>query len=669
LKLLSPKKQKEYLSKAQDVPRQYQNHWDKLYSDYFNDYRKMSKGRLPTRIESLFERGEYKYHSKLIPRMIPDAIKFLTVTADAALFNREKIFDFVGRRGSLDATKAKNSYDVVAYQWDVTNARKQMKKAIKDAASVGAGFLERHHYTDRRLNPQYVDVGGQRVFDAQRYDTVYAGPKIYRLAPEMVLVDPYARDLDEMTGYIKKMVVPRSAIIKEGVEGGLYFDYQKNIKKIEAGDFDEHYRDAYDVESDHQTQGEHISTPDFPVLLTEWWMSTALDGETPGWTVMTIANWEQNPILLRYETDPMLTGTHPLYMVQMSPVNDRLYGESVPEIAQGYMVEQFYKRNQAINLINVGAAVGGIVVMPSGMVDKHSVLAKLNKVLVSTGPAKGQIEHLKLDLSAYPSLIGESERIKRDAEHSLAQPPISRGIAPERRETATTTAIQDQNAKTLSNDPIAELEESMIKPIAKDFLLHTQLLVPDQFTIRVLGREKNYVFREVSREDILGAYDVKCHASSEITTKTIKQAIMNNMASLYLGNPLIRMDRQAFARKHFEINEIDEGDKIIDTTTDTQAEIQRENEMLLNGILIRALEHENHPEHIAGHMRAANEMGQQMSQNELYFILAHIQEHKELMAQLQGQQVPGEKAEQPTFQDQGEQLNYIGSDMNARISG
>ncbi len=671
---LSKKKEDELVKKAVAVIDRWKTWWDtKLYKAYFPDFRRMAEGKLPKKIEDDLKQTKYKRHSKLVPRLIPDSIDDMTSKLFNSLFNREKIFDFVGRINPEDHDQAADARNVVQYDWDFEfsdslKAKMELRKAIKDSVTVGGGFVERQHTVERVLSPRYV--GGE--YKANHFDVVYVGPKWVWIRTEMIYLDPTTRIFEKRSGYIKLLMTSISSIKKEGVEGGLYHGYKKNIKNIERGDYDENIEEAYDTGDDHRASADADEAPDFKVLLAEWWTSVDPLKEVLTEHVVTIANPWNKPQLLRYGRDPMQTGKDPLRMCIVYPREDRVFGNCLPEMLKDYMLEMAYKQNQRINLINKAAAVGGTIFGNiSQLFGKNTVLADFGNIVNTRG---SDVKDIRIDLSAYQFLMIEEDRIAKKADKTAATNPVTAGLEASRRETATTTATIDQNAKRRTNDPIGMVEDTLIKPCAKDTLLHEFLLGEESKWIRVLGQDRKWIFKNIKREDILGNYDVVCHASSEIIPEAIRLANMNSMAQMYLNSSL-DYDRQEFGRQHFKMAEIPGADRMVSDITLEQERVERENGMLADGVPVVPIEKENHSFHVIGHMKAAQEFGGLEPDPADPIMLnfeRHIQIHLQMQAALSGQQgglTVGNVPQQPSFDNMGDLLSRVGTDNRTRLGG
>lgn len=668
---LSKKKEEKLVQKTVDVIDQWKNWWDgKLYKGFFPDYRRMADGKLPQVIEDKLSADKYKRRAKLVPRLIPDAISDMTSKLFNALFNRDKLFDFVGRINAEDDDKAADAYHVVKHDWDFEFAdlmptKIEFRKALRDSVTVGGGFVERQHHTERILSPRYI--GGE--YKASHFETVYVGPRYVWIRAEMIYVDPTTRIFKKRSGYIKLLTTSISAIRKEAVEGGLYEEYKKNVKNIQKGDFDPDLEATYDPSDDHRGNQQDDEAPDFKVTLGEWWTSIDPLKEILTEHVVTIANPLKTPLLLRYDRDPMQTGKDPLEMCVVYPDDTRLFGKCIPEMQQDYMLEMFYKRNQRIDLINRAKAIGGTTFGNTSAFNKNTLLVKEGLFVNMRG---SDMKHIPLDLTAYPHLMAEEDRIRKDADRTAATNPVTMGLEASRRETATTTATIDENAKRRSNDPISMAEDTLIRPCAKGSLIHEYVLGSEEKWVRILGRDRKWIFKNIRREDILGNFDVVCHASTEILARAVKQANMNAMGQMYM-NSAVEFDRQEFAREHFKLSEIPNADRIVSDVTLEKERIARENSMLIAGIGIKPLMKENHSQHVIGHLTALQEMlGQDGDPNEPMAVplKTHAQIHVQMQATISGQQgglVAGNVAQQPSFDNTGSLLDRIGTDNRSRI--
>ena len=661
---LSKKKQDEFISESRVMIDEFKNNWDKIFTNQFRDYRRMANGELPEKIAAALAGDEYIHHSKLVPRVIPDTIDWLNSTFNNAIFNRSQIFDFVGY-GHEDDGRADSAYSLVEFAFEETNIKETFKKIVRDALEVGCGFGERQHWNNIVRVPKYIPgPDGVEQFDPDNQEVLYSGPLLKRIRPEMLYLDPNAREFNEISAYIKIMRVPISQLKSETSNGGIYSEYTANVNKIEKSNFDPAAETQYDTQDDYSSAGDTTEIKDYPVLLSEIWQRLpSKKGGAPSWWLSTIANHNTNAQLIRHDDNPMGTGKHPLVMCVVYPKNDRIYGECVPEKIQDYMLEKFYKRNQRINYVNLAIKLGGITFGPRFTNDRSTVLASLGKHIITSGGAK--IDHIKLDLAPYSSLMQEESLIERDIESTVGSNRVSQGLTAQRRETATTTSVQDENSKIRANEPISQIESTLLKPVAKGYLEHCQILMPDTQVLRIIGKEKMISFSTFERADILGHYDIRCHASSEILTKSIKQSLMTNFAQLYLNSP-VRIDWQEFVKQHAEVTEIPNSNRWVTDMSNEQLEAERENTLLLanDGLVIEPLEHESHEMHLSVHYKGMEEAQGDQSVD-IMGLQNHIRATEQMMQLINGQNVPTQELPAPT--NKGEQLNDINTTLQPSI--
>jgi len=665
-KPLSPKRQSKILSQAKDTIKAYKTHWDKLYKGDFCDYRNMAAGRMPDGIQARLNKAKYTGKAMLVPRLVADHVEGKTTSIMNATVNRENPFNFVGQsRG--DHINAERATQLVMYDWQFTKFKMEARKAVRDAGIVGTGWMQRRHFIDRRLKSTY---GGSRAYTAADFDNVFVGPTFDYIRSEMMYPEPRPSGLDfrKITGIVKVVSVPYSSILKEGLENGLYHKYRQNIKNIKKDDYKLDSEIEYSISQDH-AEGEttDIET-DFKVLIAEWWTSLldVFGNNLPVWHVTTVANWEQNAQLLRCEIDPMGNGKHPFYSVTMfDPPEPRLNGAGLPEKLYQIFLETFYKKNQRINFLNSAAKRAGILIGPRSAFPAEFIEANTDMIVYSND-AK-QIQHLPTDLGAYTPLLNEEAKLEIDAEKTSKTNPVTSGQSPVRRETATTTATIDQNAKAQTLDPVGMVEQTLICPAAEDAHEHNLILTPDPYIGRVLGNDRIPHFFEFSREDVLGRFDAVCQGSSEIVTKALKLANMNSMIQTYANLP-VQLDWNIIAKEHFKLAELPNIEGALISVTIQQENIDRENGALSNGIPWLPLEYEDHQRHIGGHQQHIQllmQEGMTPDNPGIVAINTHIQMHMQLMAQQQG--ALAQTGQQASFGSEGDFLNRVGSDNNIRI--
>ena len=658
------------MQKAETTIQRYRDHWDKLYTGSFRDYRQLAAGQLPDGPKSKLEKPKYTGKAKLVPRMIADHVEDKVTSIMNATLNRSQPFRFSGNSEG-DDQNAERARKLVMHNWQFkfnggSNFKMQARKAIRDAGIVGTGWLQRSHFMDRRLKRVF---GGSDAYKAKNFDTVYVGARFDHIRSEMMYPEPTPPGLDfgRITSIVKDMSVSISSIRKEGMKGGLYHRYAKNIKNIKAEDYKFDTETKYSISDDHNTGGDPELETDYKAQVTEWWTSLLdiFGNELPVWHVTAIANWETNPQLIRCSIDPMGNGKHPFYRVIMfEPAEPRLNGTCLPEKLYHHFLEAFYKRNQRINLINSASKRAGILIGPRSAFPPEFIEANADMIVYSNNAR--EITHLETDLSAYQHMLKEEEKTEKDAQWTAATNPISMGLSPVRRETATTTATLDQNSKLRTLDPVSLIEQTLICPAAEDTHEHNLILVPEPYIGRVLGTDRQPQFFKFSRVDILGRFDATCEGSSEVTPKALKLANLNAMLSLYSGLP-VELDLGKIAKVHWKLAEFPDAEGIVITPSTQQANIQRENEAMAEGVPWLPLPHEDGQTHIGGHQQYIHRLLQQGKGPDDPGIIA-IQQHIQMTLQLMGmkQGALAQQGQQPSFSNMGDLLGRTGSDNMPR---
>jgi hypothetical protein len=181
-----------------------------------------------------------------------------------------------------------------------------------------------------------------------------------------------------------------------------------------------------------------------------------------------------------------------------------------------------------------------------------------------------------------------------------------------------------------------------------------------------LGNDRSPQFFKFSRADILGRFDAICLGSSEITPKALKLANLNAMVDRYSRGVPVEIDWGKVAQKHWEMAEFP--DAVVITESVQNANIERENEALIEGVAWLPLPHEDHQRHIGGHQKALMQLvvgGAPQDHIGVVAVKQHIQLHLQLMAEQQG--ALAQQGAAPSYQGMGELLDTVNTDSNLRI--
>jgi len=652
---------KYVLDKAKGMVEEYKNHWDRLYKGQLLDYRRMAAGKLPLEIHNNLSKQEYEYRSKLVPRLIPDSIAELKGRLIYNLFGSDDPFEVVGVTRD-DQYNAENIDLVAKYGWEMTSAKMTCAEIIQDAIEIGIGFGEVTHVDE--YTGVVRNVGGDLAVPTPSFgrELRYSGPKLHYLRPETTYLEPVRRP-ENLSAYAKLMLVPVSSIYREAVEGGIYYRFRDNVKKIKKSGFRDDPLSEYDVYRDHNIESDQ-ETPDFKVLIAEVWAKLSDSLYSPGeWYVITIANYNSNPVLIRFDRNPLGTGSHPLVICRVFPQNNMMLGDSAVNKLFDLMLEKFNKRNQRINYANQVINFASTIIAPAGAVKKDSISFKMHKIIETMGASARDFSTIQMDVAPITTSLQEEQVIDMDAQRTMATNEILAGRNPMRYEAATTNSLIDANAKVLQSLPLLAVEETLIKPVVRRYIVDFQLFSDPYFVIRISGKKGMPTFREVDRASILGSFDVICRASSTVIPKALKQAMFSQFVQIYGPNPKVNIDWNAFAKKHMEVLEMPVSDDIIRQDAWVESEIRREEALMLNGLPWEPLEHESHQKHLAHHL--ATFAGLREDSPGFVAFRQHIYFHRRFEAQMQGQM----NLPSPTGIDSmGDVLNDVSGEIAPRVS-
>jgi hypothetical protein len=678
---LDKEKEKSIVSRTVEIFDKWKTHWDKMYDGIFADYRRLADGQLDKETAEKYNTKEYSYNSKLIPQVIPNVNEFLKTTIINSIFNRDEVFEIIGRRQN-DSSNADDMYDVISYESDEMQLKEVCQEIVEDALEIGIGYGANEYYKRNEPAPKLNENG---VIESMGIETTYEGARLIRKRPESIYPDPDATKIEDITGYGEYVFVNISDLLVESKQGGIYFDFADNVNSILPGDFDTSIRQKLNRYVDHANSDSVIPNDidDYPVILLQMWRKLAdKKGDIPTWHLIVIANPKTNPQLIRYDIDPFKTGRHPLVACRVFPKNDRLVGKCTSEKIKDYMLEKFQGKNRIIDITNDIADLAGMLFAPDTTFDKSSMAVKRKKV-VKTMVMANEIKNIPLDSTPIIPLMNREDRIDNEIQETMAMPPIRMGMAPNRRDPATTSSIVDENSKVRGNGPIKAVEDTLMRPTIKDFIILSQLHLPTDIAIRILGKDGNWNYRNVAKKDIQGFYDIKFYGSTEVLTKGVKLALFEKAIQIFGMNPHVRLDWQGVFKKYIKMAEIPGGDKFAPELSWDEANAERENEAMLAGVVWKAIESDNHEVHIPLHLKAkdvleqflaiAQKQNNQESIGKLTEVVSnfdtHLQQHQQFRQAINGQMNIGAGSQIPMMSNQQELLGNIASNQNTEVLG
>jgi len=665
---MKPLEDKDLQDMVVNLSREYRNHWSKIWNTVTKDYRLMSEGKLPVDMEAELAKPEYKYDSKLVPRMIINAGNNAKAMISNTIFNRDRVVDFIGRNEE-DFMRGEYANQLISYAFEVTGFKKAVMEILEDTWETGIGFGEIEYFKDvtsvlRRGLPGSNNVISRFInyfAGARTNQTLYDGGILRYIRTEMVALEPVRR-VENLSAYSRLAVVPISKIMQraENKESGFY-RFKDNIDKIKAS----HFKDsetAFDVSGDHDQNVNEFDTPDFKVLANIFWVNTKsiYSGKQMQWHRLTVANDDIEPYLLEVSVDPLRSQSHPLLINKIYPRNNRMMGFSGPELLFDLFLEKFAKRNQQINYMNQAIELAGALIIPKGGIANKKILpAKRGKIIELSGMVQSarDVTSVQMDMNPMQMMLQEQIVIDSEVEETIQSSRVTRGQMPSRQEKATTVSIVDSNSKILQSMPVASVEDTLIKPAARLYLHIFQEFSDESFTIRVLGKN-GYAFKEMSNDNFLGYFDAKCYGSSEILPKAMKQAAFAQVAQVYGPNPKCNLDIDKLAVEHMKSLEIGNAEEFVKSNAKMLAEIEREESIMLTlGRPTPALEHESHPIHITHHMETMQQLmmsGKGELDPEIIAMQMHASMHNQMMQMANGQiNIPT----QPNVHNMGEAMN------------
>ncbi len=643
--------------------------WNTTY-ETFADYRLMSAGELPKEYKERLKKPEYEQRSKLRTRVIADAIKDLRSYVGYELFrNPDGAFEFIPFEEN-DTGRAKKATDLVSYCWYRTHVKRVCKAIIEDIAQVGTGYSMINQWIDRRYVPQPPVSTIKKITNRltgrtqDKFKVLYRGPKLVRLKTELVYPQK-VKEWNKVSAIARMFTIPYSRLKYESATGGLTSKYVSEIKRLEKKEFEEPDK-KFEIHKDNEEDVNRPKIKDFPVLCGELWQNcTYGDEEYPTWYRLIIADFdlggEDKPIIINFDRDPMETGMHNIIHSTIFPVPDRLNGNGVPEMIQDLSLEMFTKRNQVIDYTNLLFAIHGTVWGRANGLEPDDITVQTGRYkALKTGSPK-DLHTVQVDITPLTAGYNEMGRIDRDVQNAVGSNEITSGRNPIRREAATIGALIDENAKIRQTDRIEEAEETIIKRVANGYLMQIQTFMTSDMRIRVLGRKKAFEWELVRPEEIQGAFDIRCVASSRIMPRAMKQANLNAFMQTFANNPYIapKLDWIPLYKDVCDILEMPKAKGYIRDPSKIEEDIRREEEfMIANPDMPWAVTlSEDHPEHLSSHMQKIAHLPNGKM---------HISEHVWHIRQLQGQNGGQESA---AYANSGELLNDVSAGSSAKALG
>lgn len=309
-----------------------------------------------------------------------------------------------------------------------------------------------------------------------------------------------------------------------------------------------------------------------------------------------------------------------------------LFGMGKIAAVEDSYLEVYTKRNQAIDLANLGGYGMTFIQRGSGLPEAHRV-----------GPFTWVETDNPLDartINPTPNAILVQEMMQsRNELRDAFGSNYSLGINPDQRESATGANILVESQSVLHHAALIQIWNTGLKRECEFRYQLLQRYAPDEIWVR-LSEDRQRPMQRVTKEQAAGAFDFAMSIGhDEFMPDAVRQARMERIVAMYRGDPDI--DQLELKRRHLHVMGLADAELLIVGQDEKEGWARAENAIVLQyGVQLPLFGAEDHMIHARVHMQAILS-GLQMAKQNLVRAenLEALQAHYELhLAELQATQ-------------------------------
>lgn len=388
--------------------------------------------KLPKELRSFFE-GEHKGRSALVPPTIRTMLNDLESKIVNSIFSIKPHFELLSEQYPQEILE--KNQKLLLFQWDQEPIKPEARYRAKVARQV-SDWLTYGIGIKACIWREVIDpISGELIYEGAGFDNVSP----YRFYPS-----PYWDTEGNLAFYFI-----RSVVFYQNLLDNPNFD-EEAVKGIELEQFGavkkkvEHYAQTVDFDKlDLTSEADKMICP---VLV-----DTYVDKNVR----MTVAN-EKNIIkdVENWDKSPNLG----LSILNVGRPEGEFYGTSVIDVIEDNFIEKFHKRNQRLDESNISIYSQFLSDDPKAPPMFKTAPGKVHKV--GTGRLESYKE-LEFHGQADRGFV-EEQLVTKELKQALNLEDLPMGFSPERRETATTNLILNQNAASPMQYTISKIEDAVV---------------------------------------------------------------------------------------------------------------------------------------------------------------------------------------------------------------
>jgi len=273
------------------------------------------------------------------------------------------------------------------------------------------------------------------------------------------------------------------------------------------------------------------------------------------------------------------------------------YGKSAIDIIEDLIFEKFFFRNERADELKLSIGSQFFTDDPNAPAQFKAGVGRIHKV------NQGMTERYKpVEFRGNPAgTLNEESMVTNELKQVLGLNDLFMGGSPERRETATTNLIMQQNASTELSFSIGQIEDKVIAPDVIMCLIYDAQLLPAQLPSAYAGLE-------MTKEEIIYRLKVKPLGMTQQTARSVIASQITGLMEQWKTIPPLMQgaDFIELGKRQLVALQLPDPDKILPDPMEKLIPIQKENYFLFRGIFVPVNPSEDHDLHLKLHQGVPN---------------------------------------------------------------
>jgi len=580
----------------------------KVAEPKFADFQRWEDWRnciLPKEFRALFSARSGR--PALVPPLIRTCLHDLRAKITNSIFSIKPHFELVDERYPQEILQKNQSLLMFQFEQEPISPRFRYRaktaRQIYDFLTYGIG----------------IKACVWRRFENPLTGEIYEGVGWESVSPYRFYPSPYWDSEGNLAYFIIQSVVHYQELVEKAEMGLLDMDA---VKVIELQRFNEikgkveHY--ASDVRFDALDLTKEADKMICPVLV---WSYVDKNRRIVVANEKTIIKQVEN-----LDKSPNLG----LSILNLGNADGEFYGESYIDFIEDNFIEKFHKRNQRLTAQDLSVGGQFITDDPNAPPMFEAATGKIHKV--STG-RKDSYQQLKFEDGTDKGFI-EENLVTREIKEALGLSDVFMGQSPERRETATTQLILQQNASSDLTFTVSEIEDAVV-------IVDVLLMLSQNAQKFPINPPPAYRGLDINRRDLIASAHVRPLGITQAVSRPVLASQITGIMEQWKGVPQIAngVNWMELAKRQLFALQFPDPEKILPDPREKLIPITKENFLIAQGVEVPIDPDEDHALHDKFH--EAFERSGMLPPEYLDGMWTHRQGHQSMIEQQQPPQAKG----------------------------